>query len=272
MIESMLLGLLQGLAEFLPVSSSGHLVLGKTLFNMHDVGMFFDIMLHVGTLFSIFVVFHKKIWNILYGIFKKEEAQIKEALFIVIASVPTAFIGLFFKDTLENLFVNPKAVCVGLLFTGVLLFLTRWSAPSAEKPMRVKPMNWWRAFLTGVMQGVACIPGISRSGSTTSVMLYLGIDRKYAGEFTFLMSIPAVAGAALLDLKKWISCQGADALLDVCKDSGNFSLALILGMIVSFISGIFALKWLMAFVKKGKLHYFSWYVFAVGVLGLIFLK
>ena len=201
MFESIILGLLQGLAEFLPISSSGHLVIGHELLGMNEAGMFFDIMLHAGTLLSIFVVFHKKITDIIVGCLHRDKDQLREAGYIILASIPTALIGLGFKDALEGLFENPRAVCVAELFTGLLLFTSQWGATGAKHPDNegVK-MNWWRALVTGVVQGIACIPGISRSGSTISAMMFMGVNRKYAGEFSFLMSIPAVGGAALLDL------------------------------------------------------------------------
>ena len=277
MIESILLGLLQGLAEFLPISSSGHLVLGKYFLNMQDAGMFFDIMLHAGTLLSSFVVFRKKIITILLGCLRRDSAQLKEAGYIILASIPTAAIGIGFKNQLESLFENPRAVCFALLFTGTLLFLSKWAKTGANHPEEEgKGMNWWRAILTGITQGIACIPGISRSGSTISAMLFMGTNRKYAGEFSFLMSIPAVGGAALLDLVKWVKCQNFNPIekpemIAKCAESGDFSFALILGMIVAFIFGVIALKWLMNFVQKGKFHYFSYYLWAVGILGLIFI-
>ena len=269
MFESIILGLLQGLAEFLPISSSGHLVIGHELLNMNEAGMFFDIMLHAGTLLSIFVVFHKKITDIIVGCLRRDKEQLREAGFIILASIPTAMIGLGFKDLLEGLFENPRAVCVAELFTGILLFTSQWGPTGAKHPENegVK-MNWWRALVTGVVQGIACIPGISRSGSTISAMMFMGVNRKYAGEFSFLMSIPAVGGAALLDCIKWIKCQSMTpekALLDPekalkCADAGNFSPELLVGMIVSFIFGIIALKWLMTFLQKGKFQHFAWYV------------
>ena len=140
-------------------------------------------------------------------------------------------------------------------------------------------MNWWRALVTGTVQGIACIPGISRSGSTISAMMFMGVNRKYAGEFSFLMSIPAVGGAALLDCIKWIKCQSMTPekmILDPekalkCVDAGGFTPELLVGMIVAFVFGIIALKWLMNFVQKGKFQHFAWYVWAVGILGLILL-
>ena len=281
MLESIILGLLQGLAEFLPISSSGHLVIGHELLGMNEAGMFFDIMLHAGTLLSIFVVFHKKITDIIVGCIRKNPEQLKEAGYIILASIPTALIGLGFKDLLEGLFENPRAVCVAELFTGLLLFTSQWGPTGAKHPDNegVK-MNWWRALVTGTVQGIACIPGISRSGSTISAMMFMGVNRKYAGEFSFLMSIPAVGGAALLDCIKWIKCQTMTpekALLDPekamkCADAGGFTPELLVGMVVSFIFGIIALKWLMTFLQKGKFQHFAWYVWAVGILGLIFIK
>jgi undecaprenyl-diphosphatase len=277
MLESIILGLLQGLAEFLPISSSGHLVLGHELLGMKEAGMFFDVMLHAGTLLSIFVVFHKKIIDIIVGCLHRDKDQLREAGYIILASIPTALIGLGFKDALEGLFENPRAVCVAELFTGLLLFTSQWGATGAKHPDNegVK-MNWWRALVTGTVQGIACIPGISRSGSTISAMMFMGVNRKYAGEFSFLMSIPAVGGAALLDAIKWAKCQNLatnapEEKIQACANATGFSPELLVGMLVSFIFGIIALKWLMTFLQKGKFQHFAWYVWAVGILGLIFI-
>ncbi len=283
MIESIILGLLQGLAEFLPISSSGHLVLGEKLLNMKEAGMFFDIMLHAGTLLSIFVVFRKKIVDMIVGCIHRDKTQLKEVGYIVLASIPTAIIGIGFKKPLESLFENPKAVCCAMLFTATLLFVSQWGKTGSKHPDNEGvQMNWWRALVTGVVQGIACIPGISRSGSTISGMIFLGVNRKYAGEFSFLMSIPAVGGAALLDVIKWVKCQDPDTVARyaiekpekalACADASGFTPELLVGMIVAFIFGIIALKWLMAFVQKGKFHYFSYYLWVAGILGLIFIK
>lgn len=283
MFESIILGLLQGLAEFLPISSSGHLVLGEKLLNMHEAGMFFDIMLHAGTLLSIFVVFRKKIVDMIVGCIRRDPVQLKEVGYIILASIPTAIIGIGFKKPLESLFENPKAVCCAMLFTATLLFVSQWGKTGSKHPENEGvQMNWWRALVTGVVQGVACIPGISRSGSTISGMIFLGVNRKYAGEFSFLMSIPAVGGAALLDCIKWIKCQDPETVARyaiekpekalACADASGFTPELLVGMVVAFIFGIIALKWLMAFVQKGKFHYFSYYLWAAGILGLIFIK
>lgn len=283
MLESIILGLLQGLAEFLPISSSGHLVLGKELLGMEEAGMFFDIMLHAGTLLSIFVVFRKKIWNMIMGCVKRDRQQLKEVGYIILASIPTAMIGIGCKKPLEALFENPRAVCCALLVTATLLFVSQWGKTGSKHPeCEGVQMNWWRALVTGVVQGIACIPGISRSGSTISSMIFLGVNRKYAGEFSFLMSIPAVGGAALLDCIKWFKCQNPETVAryalenpekaQACADASGFTPELLVGMIVAFIFGIIALKWLMAFVQKGKFHYFSYYLWVAGVLGLIFIK
>jgi len=283
MFESIILGLLQGLAEFLPISSSGHLVLGEKLLNMHEAGMFFDIMLHAGTLLSIFVVFRKKIVDMIVGCIRRDKTQLKEVGYIVLASIPTAIIGIGFKKPLESLFENPKAVCCAMLFTATLLFVSQWGKTGSKHPENEGvQMNWWRALVTGVVQGIACIPGISRSGSTISGMIFLGVNRKYAGEFSFLMSIPAVGGAALLDCIKWIKCQDPETVARyaiekpekalACADASGFTPELLVGMLVAFIFGIIALKWLMAFVQKGKFHYFSYYLWVAGILGLIFIK
>jgi undecaprenyl-diphosphatase len=188
---------------------------------------------------------------------------------VILASIPTAIIGIGFKDALESLFTNPRAVSIALLFTGTFLFLTRFANQTDKEEFA--SMTWWKALVIGVVQGIACIPGISRSGSTISAMLFLKVNRKFAGEFSFLMSIPAVGGAALLDFKHWLECQGADALMQSCQDAGAFNIALLAGMVVAFASGLFALRWLITFVQKGKFHHFAWYVWVAGILGLLFI-
>ena len=254
-------------------------MLGKELLGMSEAGMFFDIMLHAGTLLAIFVVFRKKIWGILVGCFCRDKVQLKEAGYIVLASIPTAAIGIGFKDQLESLFVNPRAVCCAMLVTATLLFVSQWGKTGSKHPeVDGVQMNWWRALVTGAVQGVACIPGISRSGSTISAMIFQGVNRKYAGEFSFLMSIPAVGGAALLDVIKWFKCQNPEYVAEStehaakCATAECFTPELLVGMVVAFVFGIIALKWLMAFVQKGKFHYFSYYLWAAGFLGLIFIK
>ena len=273
MIESLILGLAQGLAEFLPISSSGHLVLGEHILNMQQVGILFDVMLHFGTLLAVILVFRKKLWKLIVGCLKRDKEELRYALYITIASIPTAIIGLGFKDAIESLFESPRFVCYALLVTGTFLFATQWARTGSRHPeAQGVEMNWWRALIVGTIQGVACIPGISRSGSTISSMLFLGVNRKYAGEFSFLMSLPAVGGAALLAFIDWVKCRGAGDRIAECANSGNIDFALICGVVVAFVSGIIALKWLLNFVQKGKLHYFSYYVWAVGILGLIFIR
>lgn len=271
MITSLILGLIQGLAEFLPISSSGHLALGEYLMKFKGAGLMFDVMLHVGTLAAVFVVFRKQIWALIVGCCKRDKEQLRYALFIILATIPTGIIGLGLKDPIETLFRNPRYVCCALLVTGVLLFFTQWAKTGSRHPDATpRPMNWWRAILVGIVQGVATIPGISRSGSTISSMLYIGTDRKFAGEFSFIMSLPAVGGAALLEFLDWFKCRGI--VSDACAEVGTIDAGLIAGMAVAFVSGIVALKWLMSFVQKGKLHYFAYYVWAVGILGLIFIR
>ncbi|MBR2059808.1 MAG: undecaprenyl-diphosphate phosphatase, partial [Fibrobacter sp.] len=152
MFESIILGLLQGLAEFLPISSSGHLVLGHELLGMNEAGMFFDIMLHAGTLLSIFVVFHKKIVNIIVGCLHRDRDQLREAGNNIQANNPTAMIGHGFKDVHEGLIENPRPLCVAEHITGQLLFTSQWGPTGAKHPENegVK-MNWWRALVTGVV-------------------------------------------------------------------------------------------------------------------------
>jgi undecaprenyl-diphosphatase len=259
-IEAIILGIVQGLTEFLPVSSSGHLELAKAIFGQNIGGqesMLFTIAVHAATALSTVVVFRKDIAELFSGIFKfKWNAETKFASYILISMVPVFVIGMGFKDEIEALFEgNLLLVGASLLFTAFLLFVsTRISAQKGT-------VNPTRAFLIGIAQAIAILPGVSRSGSTISTALILGVDREKAARFSFLMVLPVIAGALLLELKDFAEAQ-PERLID------NYSL--LAGFIAAFIAGVAACKWMIAIVKKAKLDYFAVYCLLVGLIAIIY--
>lgn len=266
-LQAVILGFIQGLTEFLPVSSSGHLVLGQHLLNVNNPEILsFDVYVHFGTLISVFLIFRHDIMQILRAMWRplttfkwKEEYDSSEhfriGVAIIIGSIPAGIIGLKFHDQIEEVFKDPKLVAMNLVITGLLLFLTRLTRRAEPKPM-----DPFKAFLIGVAQAFAILPGISRSGSTMSMAMYLKISPVQAARFSFLLSIPVIAGATLLETK------------DLIKHGTDIGIApLLAGTIVAAISGYFAIKVLLKIVEKGKFSWFAFYCLAVGILGIVFI-
>jgi undecaprenyl-diphosphatase len=271
-LEAIILGIIQGLTEFLPVSSSGHLVLFQKLFGMKQAELFFDVGVHLGTLVAVIVVFRREVKNIITALIQlgslagskeailqkiESDPQLKMALMIVIGSIPTAILGFLFTGIAERLFASGMITGLMLIVTGLLLWLTRRTRASVDQARsdRLTPKN---ALIIGMVQGVAIIPGISRSGSTISIGLLLGIDREMAARYSFLLSIPAIIGAGLLNLKDGIS--QPDLAIR----------ATLLGFFTAALVGYAALKSLLQLVKKGRLHVFAPYCWLVGTLAIVF--
>jgi undecaprenyl-diphosphatase len=256
--QAIFLGLVQGLTEFLPVSSSGHLVFFQSLFGLEEPQLAFDVMLHLGTLLAVVVYFRTDISQILLGTWawlkgrREGEEEAKLLLWIVVASVPTGLMGILFKDWFESLFSRPKTVGLMLLVTGLLLWLTRIVKKNEKTAGKMGVID---ALIIGIAQGVAIIPGISRSGATISSGLFRGLRRELAGKFSFLLSIPAIVGATLLEFRE----------VDLSSGIG----VTFIGMAVSFFVGLFSLKLLMNIVKKGRLSHFSYYCWAIGIFMIL---
>ncbi|MEY2962747.1 MAG: hypothetical protein RL754_8 [Bacteroidota bacterium] len=260
-IQALILGLIQGLTEFLPVSSSGHLELGKALFGLDLHGsesLSFDVVVHAGTALSTIVVFRKDIAQIFTGLLKfKWNEETKFATAVLVSMVPAAFIGLLFEDQIASLFEGQLLlVSAMLVITGLLLFLADRSKETHKK------VGILEAFVVGIAQAIAILPGISRSGSTISTSVLLGIDRGRAARFSFLMVLPIILGKALLDVKSIVE---GDA---VGENIGK--MALLLGLLAAFSSGILACNWMIALVKRSSLKWFAFYCFAVGAGVLIY--
>ena len=248
-IEAITLGIIQGLTEFLPISSSGHLVLSQVILGIQIPGNDFEVLLHIGTLCSILVVFNNDIKNILFTLSSKETQ--KFILMIFVGTIPAVIIGLGFKDVIERLFDDIIVVGFALVFTGITLIGSFYSKSGNKKNTIIK------AFLIGVAQAIAIIPGISRSGITISFALFLGLDTRQAAKFSFLLAIPVISGAGILmatDLRDGFS-------IDIYTASS--------GLITSFFVGMVALKWLLSWLEGGKFHYFGIYCFLIGIFIVI---
>ncbi|PIU44881.1 MAG: undecaprenyl-diphosphate phosphatase [Ignavibacteriales bacterium CG07_land_8_20_14_0_80_59_12] len=268
-LNSILLGILQGLTEFLPVSSSGHLVLAESLLGIRIRGdIAFEVFLHLGTLFSIVTLYRKELLLMTESVahtigspftfaehYRKDE-HLRLAWYIVLATIPAVVAGLLFEHQIEATFSDPKLVADMLLITGIILFLTRFARPRVEGNPRAA-----RSFLIGIGQAVAMLPGISRSGSTISAALYLGVGREEAARFSFLLAVPVIAGAALLKSKELYASH--TTLTDI--------LPLLTGGVTAYVVGLAAIKLLLGVVRKGKLSWFAAYCIAVGITALVLL-
>lgn len=255
-LEAIILGILQGLTEFLPVSSSGHLELGKALFPGQvspKESLFFTIVVHVGTCLSTIVVFRAEIKSIFQGLITPQMNEEKRfSIKVVLSMIPAAFVGLFWEDVIDTLFSeNVLLVGCGLLFTALLLFL------SEKLNTKNRELTYVNAFVIGVSQAVAILPGISRSGSTIASSLILGVDRAVAARFSFLMVIPLIFGKLAKDI-----------LFNTEIGVTTNTLPLLLGFITSFIVGIFACSWMIRLVKSSKLVYFSIYCLIIGLIAI----
>lgn len=255
--EALILGLLQGLTEYLPVSSSGHLAIGSALFGIQgEDNLTFTIAVHVATVLSTLVILWKEIDWIFRGLFKFEmNAETKYVINILISMIPIGIVGVFFKDYVEEIFGSGLLVvgCM-LLLTALLLAFSYYAKPRVKEHISMKD-----ALIIGLAQACAVMPGLSRSGSTIATGLLLGDNKTKLAQFSFLMVIPPILGEALLDGMKMV--KGASA-----GTSDISVLSLVVGFLAAFISGCVACKWMINVVKKGKLIYFAIYCAVVGAV------
>lgn len=270
-LEAIFLGLIQGLTEFLPVSSSGHLLIVQHFLGISgDSVLIFTILLHVGTLISIFFCY----WNDLVALIKElfltiadlvrgrglhlDERPIRKfGVMIIIATIPTAIIGLAFNDLFESFYQTLLPTGIGLLFTGCIL----WLAELRKKNhIRADGMTWAHAVVIGTMQGIAICPGVSRSGSTLFGGLMTGLEREFAVEFAFIISIPSILGSLILEMN-------SDAMSSAVTASMG---PVIAGCIAAAVSGVIAIKAMIAVVRKLSLRYFSVYVWIVGTFLIVY--
>ncbi len=255
LLAAIILGFIQGITEFLPVSSSGHLVLFQEFLPVSGDEVAFDLALHIGTLVPVFIFYRRDLQSMIRDAVAGEgpvadRDGLRLMAWVLLGSVPTAIIGLACEDVCEHLFSSAAPVAVAFAITGVVLFSTTY-APKGQTTER--SMVWWQAVLIGIAQGIAITPGISRSGSTIAAALFLGMDREYAARFSFLLSIPAIGGAFLLkarDLELTSATLGPIAV----------------GFVVAAVSGYLALVLLVRLVRSGDFSRFSYYLWAIALV------
>ncbi len=257
-LEALILGVIQGLTEFLPVSSSGHLELAKAIFgddSLPEESLTFTVVLHFATALSTLVVFKKEVLEILKGLLSfKWNEQFIFSLKIVISMLPAVFIGVLFEEQLEAFFGGNIFLVGCMLLVTALLLLLADRAKNTDKNV-----SYLSAFIVGISQAIAMLPGISRSGATISTSVLLGIDRERAARFSFLMVVPLIFGKVAKDLMSG----------DINFDSSEIS-AMSIGFLSAFFAGLFACKWMIALVKRSKLSYFAAYCAVIGLLAILY--
>ena len=265
--EAVILGLVQGLAEFLPISSSGHLALLQQWFGIDENKvLLFAVLLHVGTLISVFIVYWRDIAELIVELFltikdlctgkglRLQERPVRKlGIMIIVATIPTGVIGILFNDLFDSLYNSIIPIGIGLIITGFLLVMAERMGASNRG---IEQMNFRNALFIGTVQGIAICPGISRSGSTLFGSLICNLDRKFAVKFVFLISIPSILGSAVME---------APAALESGFDMVQLGPVLV-GMIVAAVSGLIAIKTMIKIVSDKKLNYFSYYVWALGLI------
>lgn len=262
LIKAVLLGIAQGLTEFLPVSSSGHLVIFSNILNFQQSGITFEVFVHLGTLVSVLIALRSEIGQMLLAPYqvwvqKSTDPQVQEFLkwdyYVIVATLPAVFVGLFFKDAIEQAFTSVLLVYGLLMVTGLLMFATQFLKD------RGTPFKYSNTLIIGIAQSFAILPGISRSGSTIFAGMAQGMDREKVARFSFILSIPAILGAAVLNI--------GDMIADPPAVSQVMGLAV--GTIASGLTGYLAIVWLLKIVRRGKLQWFGYYCFGIGILGII---
>jgi len=260
LVKAMVLGVLQGLTEFLPISSSGHLVIGSELMNFQEQGVVFDVFVHLGTLLAVVVVFRKELIEMVKAPFAFLRGNKSESvkhfflldLYVIVATLPAVAVGLFLKGTFEDLFGNILIVYSMLMVTGIIMIISRYL------PQKDNPVTWGRSFWVGCAQACAILPGLSRSGSTIFMGMALGIDREKIARFSFIMSIPAILGAAVL--------QFGDLMTNPLESGAVINIGA--GALFAAISGYFAIKLLLDIIRRNRLQWFGYYCLLVSAVGI----
>ena len=254
--ESIVLGFIQGATEFLPVSSSGHLVMAQEVLSVNVPGVAFEIAVHVATLVSILLVYRTRVRDLGVGVLTGDRESFHYVGLVAIATVPAALLGVFAKDPIEALFDNPVAPGVALLVTGSFL----WSSKKALERGGDDRPGWKAAALIGVAQACALVPGISRSGATVVAAMWLGMEAREAAAFSFLMAVPAVAGAAVLQVGEMEGLMGLSGA------------ALLWGSVVAGVTGVLAIRTFVAMLARRSFHFFAPYCWVVGAAYLVYVS
>jgi len=249
--QGLVLGLVQGLTEFLPISSSGHLVLFQRLFGLSEGMLSFDIAVHLATLAAVVAIFRQELWSMI------RHPTSKLTLLVIVGTIPTAIIGFALKGQIESLFESGRTLGIEFIATGLILIVAEALAKRRSVVKREAETTYLDAVAVGTAQGIAILPAISRSGLTLAGALACGIEREFALKFSFVMSIPPILGAGLLDAKD---------LLEAGTGLGVPALPLLVGMLAAAVSGYFAIRFMLKVFVKASLKYFSYYVFALGAV------
>ena len=258
LFKVIILAVIQGVTEFLPVSSSGHLVLAKHFLGMEELsGVTLEIVLNTGTLVAILAFYWKRLWAIGMGVLRGEKESIRFAILIGVGCIPAIAIGFLFKDQLEGAFANPRFVSCTLMGTGLFLIGSHFPKKNT------RPVGWVSGLMIGLMQAVALLPGVSRSGSTIGMSRFLGIEPKQAAEFSFFMLIPLSVGACLLAVRD---------LMQHGNTSGCTALDFGVGLVVSAVVGYFSLMWLVSLLQRGRFWRFGIYCLCIGLASLLLLS
>ena len=253
LFKIVILALVQGITEFLPISSSGHLSILKTFLDINSDGALIEVVLHAGTLISILLFYRKRLSKIFKRILNKDEESLRFFSCVIIAIIPIGVIGFIFGDSIEYLFNNTKLVCLFLIITGIfLIFSNFWRS-------KISNFNTRKSFLIGLAQMFAILPGMSRSGLTIGMGNIIGIDAKKSAEFSFIIAIPVLTGVIV---KYFLNLEWDSISISI-----NY---LFLGLIISFITGLLSLRWLISLLEKGKFWYFGLYCIFIGLISLLF--
>lgn len=251
--EALLLGIVQGLTEFLPVSSSGHLVLGQALLGIDEPGVTFEIVVHLATLCAVLWVYRGRVGELLVGMAGRQREAWRYAGLIVLASVPAGLAGVFGRPLFEEAFGRPLLAAAMLVVTGVIVYTLRFTVAAAREPLPDARSGFW----VGMAQAIAILPGISRSGSTVALGVWLGVNAVRMAEFTFLLSVPAILGAGLLQIGH------------VGEVSVHAAVPLVAGFAAAAASGVLAIRLFVRMLRSGTFHRFAWYCWTVGCAYLI---
>ena len=256
--QGILLGLVQGLTEFLPVSSDGHLAVIGHVAGVRTPGVFVEVALHVATLGSILVVYGRRFWTLALGVLRRDSDSLRYAGLLLIGMIPAGIVGLLFEDAIGRAFNSLIAAGIGFLVTAIALWSTR-KRGAATAPAGAERPTPGGALLIGLAQALAPLPGISRSGMTIASGLWVGLGAVAAADFSFLMAIPLIAGAGLIEARH------------VSTDLGLVGVVpLLVGCVVAFVSGVFAIRFLVAMLRRGRFYAFAPYCVAIGVLTLAY--
>lgn len=251
-LEAVLLGLVQGLSEFLPVSSSGHLVLGRALLGIQSGDLVFEVIVHFGTLLAVFTVLGGRIRALVSGCIRRDAASLRMLLLLLVGTVPAGAAGFFFEDYVARAFGSPAAAAGCLVATGIVLWSTRFVTARRDE------VGFGDALLIGLAQALAILPGISRSGLTISAGMWRGVEGREAATFSFLLSIPVILGATALKAGSLVA------------DPPDWNVVgpLVVGLAAAIASGVVAIRWLFAVLRGGRLDRFSYYCWAIGFVAL----